>query len=1102
MRVTPATNASRSEGKGTTTDAGSMLFQVPTQLAQAEDSQRFSIEATVSDASHRDVSNRTSVVVHKAGLYLGLKPTTFVGQAGRVQQIEFVALDVQGQARPGVAVQGQVQRRRWMSVRERDAQGELHWISRPEDSLVSEFEAHTGADGRGNFSFTPALTEGGEYRLVVEAADGSGHVSRSSTSVWVAGPGFVPWRINDDGRLELQADKREYQPGDVAHVIVPAPVADATALITVERGKLISHTVQVLAGNSSVLDIPIGQEHVPNAYVSVLLFSGGQSPTLWTGYVELSVSAAERQLQVTVDPDLREHEPGDVVTYTVETRDARGQGVPAEVSLALVDAAVLALVADDAHPDPVMAFWHRRPLGVLSGASLGASIDRLNESASSGLKGGGGGSSVSVRHDFPDTAFWAPAIRTDASGVAHVDVRLPDTLTTWRLSAVAVTTDTRVGTGASEVVSAKPLLIRPLAPRFLIGGDSVTVGAAVHNTTTAPLSVSASLRADRLSVLGDARRSIELPAGGQAQIGWPISSSMSQTGEATLLFEAAAGAFSDAVELRVPLFAWGTPTTVATAGEVAPEETTVETVDRPKEVDPQRGELTVEVAPSLAAALRYSLRQVEEYPYECLEQTVSRFLPRLVLHHAFKGVGLADPLNLEADLPGLVTRSIQRVYKYQNGDGGWGWWSNDSSNPYLTAYALAGLLEARKDGFAVEQDVTNRATSFLRQWLNGDPGSFGIETRAYVIYVLGEAGSPDPSRAATLVDRRADLLPVGKAYLVQALARIDPNDGRVGGLLAELTSSAVVSASGSYWEESNAPVKYWIMASDVRTTAAVLDALIRVRPDHPLIPLAVRWLMDARRGEHGYWETTHDTAQSLLTLTDYLSASGELRGNFEWQLGVNGQTRQHGTVDQATAAAAPTQVLVPMPELKVGQNSVELIRSVGPGRLYYTLQLRSFDRAQEIPFANHGFTVGREYLAFGPDADAAGEPLHEVHVGDLVQVRLTVMTPAALRALIVEDPLPAGLEPVDTRLKTTSQAIASAVKSNHAPDRQPWTHVDVRSDRVSVFANSVERGVFQYTYVARASLPGEYHVLPTNAREQYFPDVFARGDGQHFTVLP
>jgi alpha-2-macroglobulin len=315
-------------------------------------------------------------------------------------------------------------------------------------------------------------------------------------------------------------------------------------------------------------------------------------------------------------------------------------------------------------------------------------------------------------------------------------------------------------------------------------------------------------------------------------------------------------------------------------------------------------------------------------------------------------------------------------------------------------------------------------------------------------------------------------------------------------LLADLTNVAVVDATGSHWEESKPSIKAWIMATDVRTTAAVLDALIRLRPDHPLIQSAVRWLMAARRDEHGYWETTHDTAQSLLTLTDYLTASGELQGNFEWQLGVNGQTRQHGVVSPSTLAGGSTQTVVSVPQLQIGENRVDLIRAVGPGRLYYTVQLRSFGTAQNIPFLSHGFSVGREYLT------ATGQPLAQAHVGDLVQVRLTLMAPAALQGLVLEDPLPAGFEPVDTQLKTTSQTLADALRAAQPPGWQPWTHVGPRSDRVALFANYVARGAYQYTYLARAALPGEYHVLPVNGREQYFPDVFARGDGQQLTVLP
>jgi uncharacterized protein YfaS (alpha-2-macroglobulin family) len=655
--------------------------------------------------------------------------------------------------------------------------------------------------------------------------------------------------------------------------------------------------------------------------------------------------------------------------------------------------------------------------------------------------------------------------------------------------AVAVTQDTRLGVGTTEVVTSKPVLVRPLVPRFLVGGDVLTVGAAVHNTTNAMLRVSAGLTATGLAVQGDGRRSVDVPAGGQVRLDWPVSSSVGQSGQASLRFSARAPGVDDAVEVQVPVLAWGASQVVATAGEVASADTTTETVQVLGDVDRKRGELRVDVAPSLAGALRYSLRQVEEYQYECLEQTVSRFLPRLALERAIDGLGMGDPLGLRPELPGLVTRSIQRVYRFQHADGGWGWWQDDVSQPYLTAYALYGLVEARRSGFDVDQGVVDRAVTFLRGWLNGDPGVFGLDTRAYVVYVLSQAGAPEPGRAAALFDRRADLGPTARAYLAQALAAMNSTDARVGGLLAELSSQAVVSATGSHWEEANPAIRPWILGTDVRTTSAVLDALVRLRPDHPLVTSAVRWLMAARRSDGG-WESTHDSAMSLLTLTDFLSASGELSsttGGSTWQLGVNGTPRLNG----AAADVASHQLVVPMAELKVGQNQLELMRSIGAGRLYYTLQLKTFQHAEDMPFESHGFSVAREYVA----------PT-EVHAGDVVQVRLTVVAPNVLHDVVIEDPLPAGLEPIDTRLKTTSRAVADAVRAAPAPGWQPWTHVDVRSDRVALFATYLAKGVHQYVYMTRASLPGDYRVLPTSGHEQYFPEVNARSDGRRFTVLP
>jgi uncharacterized protein YfaS (alpha-2-macroglobulin family) len=149
-----------------------------------------------------------------------------------------------------------------------------------------------------------------------------------------------------------------------------------------------------------------------------------------------------------------------------------------------------------------------------------------------------------------------------------------------------------------------------------------------------------------------------------------------------------------------------------------------------------------------------------------------------------------------------------------------------------------------------------------------------------------------------------------------------------------------------------------------------------------------------------------------------------------------------------------------------------------------------------MPFVSQGFSLGREYF------NMAGAPVTQAQVGDLVQVKVTLIAPSELHDVVVEDPLPAGLEPLDTRLKTTSEAVRSAVRATQKPIWQPWAHVDVRPDKVTLFATLLPKGAYQYTYLARAALAGEYRVLPTHGREQYFPEVSARGDGRRFVVVP
>jgi uncharacterized protein YfaS (alpha-2-macroglobulin family) len=387
------------QGSGTTNASGTATFGLRADTSGHPLSQQLTIEASVGSASHETVAERTQVVVHKGAYYLGLRPGDVVAGAGQPQRVDLLALRPDGVTLVGgVAVTMRVYLRTWYSVYMRDpSTGNFLWQTRPHDALLSRQVVHTDGAGAAALQFTPA--KGGEYRVTADAVDGRGNAIHTATYLWAGSDAYTSWGFQNNDRLRLVADRQIYHSGDVAHVLVPAPLQNMLALVTVERGRVMSHHVQRLHGNSVVLDVPITAHDVPDVYVSVVLAKGTGAdsplPTWKMGYLHLAVDEMEKALQVTITPDRSRAGPGQRVTFGVHTADHAGRPVSAEVSLALVDAAVLAL-AQDQNASILDAFYADRELGVETGETLALFVDRINLAEGLGAKGGSGGGAAAA----------------------------------------------------------------------------------------------------------------------------------------------------------------------------------------------------------------------------------------------------------------------------------------------------------------------------------------------------------------------------------------------------------------------------------------------------------------------------------------------------------------------------------------------------------------------------------------------------------------------------------------------------------------------------------------------------------------------------------
>ncbi len=1123
------------------TDAnGQVVADLTSTTAPTRRPMTITIEGDVTDESGQYISGRTTVLAHPANIYVGLRSDRYFGQENTPLNLDLIAVTPQSEPLADKTIELQIVEIRWERVPIEGAFGQYDWQSK--EIPVETAKVTTASDGTAHYAFTPP--NGGIFRVKALARDERERVNSSSLSFWVTGTRPVWWG-RPSNNIDLVADKDSYQPGDTAEILIPTPFTGVSyALITTERMGIQHYEVVRVEGSTLVYKLPITENHVPTIYVSVALMKGTDTenlnPSYRTGSIALTVEPVNRRIEVTLVPSATLAQPGDTVSFDVKTVDAHGEPVSAEVGVTVTDLAILSLMPPNSSSFEDSFYGYQSDY-VSTDVALRALLDIKTDEilkqqaerdaveapssapsptmtamaadgmvANEALAGGqpGGIEQVEIRQDFQQTPLWAPQVVTDQSGQASVSLTLPDNLTTWRVDARGVTTDTRVGDTELDVMSTLPLLTRPVTPRFFVVGDRVTLASVINNNTDAPQTVQATLQATGVTLESPTTQTVTIDAAGRARVEWIVDVQDVSYVDLTF-FAIGADGYQDASKPTlatgpdgtIPVYRYTAPDTVGTGGMLRDEGSRTEAISLPPRLDTDQGELTIHLDPSLAVTTVDALDYLKNYKHQCIEQTVSRFLPNVMTYRALKGLGLDDPA-LESNLRAVLDEALARLTNEQNSDGGWGWFGTMESNPYVTAYAVLGLVEARDTGFDINAGMIDRAINFVRADFvrpSIDTPVWRLNRQAFYLYVFARAQQVSKADLDALLDKRLEMDYWALSFLLMAYHEAYPADPAVNSLVSDLQTAALVSATGTHWEERE--MDWWNWSSDTRSTAIALAALTRVQPDMELLPNVVRWLMVARQGDH--WETTQETAWAVMALTDWMQTTGELRGNYDYSLIVNGDGLADGTVTPDTVRDGQVIRVQVKDLLKDEINRVTINRNAGEGVLYYTAHLDMRLYAADAKPASRGITVSREY--FLPDDPKT--PVTAAKMGDVITVRVTMTLPQDIYYFVLEDPIPSGTEPVDTSLLTTSQL-------NQAPTIRPaydpywywgwwlFDRTELHDDGANLYADFLPRGTYVYTYQIRATVPGEFQTMPSHAYAFYFPEVFGRGAGTLFTITP
>jgi hypothetical protein len=731
------------------------------------------------------------------------------------------------------------------------------------------------------------------------------------------------------------------------------------------------------------------------------------------------------------------------------------------------------------------------------------------------------GAEPRVRSDFSATALWLANVETDADGRATAQVTWPDSLTTWKAVARAADRDTRVGQVTHEVRTNKPIMVRPQGPRFFVEGDKATLSAVVTNNTsqsqvvTVKLDVAGMVVPEYFDQLTSVdyrpeepsaepvrayQRSIRVgvPANAQRRVDW-WDVTANEPGATTITMAAIAAVDSDAAMKSYPIYEYGIEQFIAQAATIREKENRVEktlTLTIPQARREGSETLTIHVEPTLARSMVNALPYLAEYPYGCVEQTLSRFVPAAITARVLEQLGIEDA-DLKAKLPEMIDAGLGRLYDFQHGDGGWAWWKSGDSDPFMTAYVVAGLAQASEAGVEVRRDVLERGAQFLS--LRVVKFEDQPDMVAFALYALatahGDGGHRDLVDAAyrRLWEARDGLNPYTRALF--ALACHGTERGEWAQVLVRNMRNGIVedAANGTaHWGESGV---YWRWSQGgVEATAFGLRALLAIDPENPTIDPAMTWLVRNRRGSR--WKSTRDTAVVIGALADYITARGEDKPAWTAEVRVNGQTVKTLSVEPGAVFDFEGTIDVPAELLRSGENTVTITRE-GSGVLYASAWLTYFTREEKIPAAGNEVFIERRYHRVTQRPTLAGEyqelreELREgdaLASGDRVEVELSIDAKNHYEYLLIEDLKAAGMEPVELRSGWTwGDGSVSAQR-------------EFRDEKTAFFISYLPEGRHTIRYTLRAEVPGTFHALPAQIEAMYVPEIRGNSAGRTIPI--
>ena len=1158
---------------------GHVRFAVLPPAAGAEHTRRCEVSVSLTDSSFQSIGAQTQYLAHAARYYLAVRAPSHLTEGDTLSfAARAVAFDGTRVAADGVRVAIE---RTWSEPTYKTVGKE-----RVFDRMVEHREPAPGctlrlAPSGADAECRVAALKPGRYELHLS---GGPDASAARAELYV----HVQPRLPEPPKtappppprtppanLALTVSSNHVQPGDVVDVKVSSPWPLEGALLIARNGLRRHLPISLAAAGEAELHLPVDDTWVPQVTLEVVavlppvpLPKGVRAyvtsdvrhdrPVVLAPSTRIFVENKQRRLQVQVSAP-GEARPAATVPIRVTVRDHQAQPTAARLALWAVDEAVLSLTGYEV-PDLLPLFQPEssahiserddfrallRPYELepeddwLSGrtsSAYGAAHGSLaGRSAHSPAVMMGAATMQQARQRFETTPVFLGDVAVGPSGEATISARLPDNLTTFRITALASArlvdgeSPGRFGLGDARLRVSQPFLVRAALPRMLRPGDVAEIGALLNNLAgpAGQAEVRVTLHQSRpvLRLGAPPARAPEgtptaataqaaILAGDQLRLPFTLYAEQAGTAEVELsaTLRPAAGSTAPPLSdsIRLPLAVETEPTLTERAavyGSLDDSQPIAVPLKVPAGAQPTVGGVEVQASASLLGDLAGAVRALVDYPYGCLEQTTSRLVPLAALPELARLLPGALP-----DATAHVQVGLQRLASMQvPGRGGFAYWPGGREpHLYATAYATWTLHQLRQAGYAVPSELLESALSYLQAEVVPDgevvrltPGAGPLRgllddplertRRVLAVHALAELGRKPLAAIDELYTHRAALPVFGRAFLLMALHAALPADPRVAQLTDELLGQVDELPGSAHVRESVRHKLDALFHSPTRSDALVLWALLRVRPEHPVVPKLVRGLIE-RRGALG-WRNTQENAYALLALAAYgkrFEATAP-RLHLDAWAGPGRRSPWLGAAELRDRQSPPQGLALPMPRLieaaARGDVGPLLLQRQGRGRLYYRVGLTWAEAGLDLPARTRGLRLERALRTQAAKSGSATAPL-ALAIGEPVAIDLAIENRALLSYVAIDVPLPAGLEALQLNLgRGQASGMLDGVRGAFV------SHQEARPDRIVLFADDLPPGTHHHTLYVRPTTPGRFSLPPARAEAMYQPEVYGRSTG-------